>query len=197
MKRTFDSLSDRHQGLLSTYLAARMALHVGLQERAVYLGFLDAVWEHYRTRKKVQWLPWIEKLEEALDQIERQKEQEQTLDLYLATQTGTALIALAYAHQDKNSDAFYDLLTLSLGQVSFYLEQDWTQALAVKLGRADEEVFQQQVQQAVKQDELYQYEQAIQQAMLDYLQEVRQIDAAVVAQVQEIMKEEGHSNLGW
>ena len=130
---------------------------------------------------KVNFARWQEKVDEQTPS----EYGHDMLGVYPAMDACTALSTLLQGLLDDNASNFLDVAKISQASVAKFIE----------LNDA-EEVGTEQLKEHVQNHELMEYEVAIQQAMLNFLEQQPAVNKALVSQLKMMLKDEGVSNLG-
>ncbi|RUO45512.1 YjaG family protein [Idiomarina aquatica] len=190
---TFQRIRDLdwdHQVVLALYLCERMVpnyeffCHITQFGDAKPLrGALNACWDHVAQPKqvKVNFGRWQEKV----DEVTPSEHGHDMLGVYPAMDACTAISILLQGLLDKNAGNLLDVAKVSQASVVKFIELNDAEQVP-----ADE------LQQHVDEHELYQYEIAMQQAMVSFLESQPAVSAALIKQVRQMVIDEGVSNLG-
>lgn len=183
-------LPIKQQAAFAAYLCERMLPNYQLFSQqsqwgdpSILRGALDVCWEKITHNKNSQWARWAEKLSE----VNPTPEQFDQLGVYPANAACTALQCLLQAFSEKDEQAFFDVAQLSKSSLAHYLELGVYADLPSLAAR----------EAAIQTHALWEYEQAIQASMLDYLTQSQSTPLPELAKtLRQIVREEGHSNLG-
>ncbi len=182
-------LESDAQGVLAAYLCERMLPNYDLFSEQMQMGdskilrgMLNAIWDKLAIGKGADWERWQEKLE-AVTPSEAQYD---VLGVYPAIAASTALSSLAQGIADRETAPLLDVAKISQGSVAHYLELGECADIVDPLARAE----------AIDTHELMAYEEATQEAMVDFLAEAGGVTKELVRDVRHIARAEGHSNLG-
>lgn len=179
-----------HQVVLALYLCERMLpnyeffCHITQFGDAKPLrGALNACWDYIAHPKqtKVNFARWQEKV----DEVTPSEHGHDMLGVYPAMDACTALSILLQGLLDKNANNLLDVAKVSQGSVVKFIELNDAAELP-----ADER------QQYIDEHELYQYEIAMQQSMVQFLETQPEVNATLIKTVRQMVEEEGVSNLG-
>ncbi len=182
-------LEPESQGVLAAYLCERLlpnydlfAEQMNVGDSKILRGMLNAIWDKFATGKGADWERWQEKIETVTpSEIEHD-----VLGVYPAIAACTALSSLAQGLADRETGPFLDVAKISQGSVAHYLELGECADINDAAARAE----------AIENHELMVYEEATQEAMVEFLQQAGAITKELVRDVRQIAREEGHSNLG-
>lgn len=190
-KTTFQqirALTFNHQALLACYLCARMKPNYDLFHKVtdygdpkVLQGALDVVWQWLAQGGKANFERWQEKV----DEVTPSEIEHDVLGVFPAMEACTAVSSMLQGLLDKESKPLLDVAKVSQGSVAHFLELTEGAELS-----AD------QRSTMLRDHELVEYEIAVQQAMLNFLQEYPTVNADLVKAVRGMLAEEGVSNLG-
>ena len=146
-------------------------------------GALNACWDYIANPKqtKVNFSRWQEKV----DEVTPSEHGHDMLGVYPAMDACTAISVLLQGLMDKNAGNLLDVAKVSQASVVKFIE----------LNDA-EQVSPDELRQHVEEHELYQYEIAMQQAMVDFLESQPQVNAALIKQMRQMVLDVGVSNLG-
>ncbi|MGM0481589.1 MAG: YjaG family protein [Pseudomonadota bacterium] len=178
------------QVLLSLYLCERMLPNyqffhqiTAFGDSKPLRGALNACWDQLLapTQSKVNYARWQDKV----DEVTPSEYGHDMLGVYPAMDACTAISSMLQGLMDKTSDSLLDVAKVSQASVIKFIELNDAEQVA-----ADD------LQHYVEEHELYQYEIAMQQAMIDFLASQPQVSPALVKQVRQMVKDEGVSNLG-
>ncbi|MCO4322190.1 YjaG family protein [Aliidiomarina quisquiliarum] len=183
------ALEPDSQGVLAAYLCERLLPNYDLfaeqmqaGDSKILRGMLNAIWDKFATGKGADWERWQEKIETVTpSEIEHD-----VLGVYPAIAACTALSSLAQGLADREAGPFLDVAKISQGSVAHYLELGECADINDAAARAE----------AIENHELMLYEEATQEAMVEYLERVGVVTKGLVRDVRQIAREEGHSNLG-
>jgi len=191
-KTTFQrirALDYRQQAALAAYLCERMlpnydrfAESTGFGDSKVLRGALNAAWDKLAVNKGSDWQRWQEKLEE----VTPNEQDFDVLGMFPAIAACTALSSLLQGLDDRDPIPCLDVAKISQGSVAHFLELGELAEIDDAGQRAVE----------IEQHPLMAYEIDIQQAMIDFLEEVGDVDKETVREMRTIAREEGMSNLG-
>lgn len=181
-------LSFQHQALLACYLSARMRPNYDLFHRVtgfgdpkVLQGALDVVWHWLAQGGKANFSRWQEKV----DEITPSEHGHDLLGVFPAMEACVAISTMLQGLIDKEPKPLLDVAKVSQGSVAHFLEL----TEGAELSPEDREVL-------LREHELVEYEIAIQQAMVTFLEAQPQLSAVLVNQVRRMVDDEGISNLG-
>lgn len=190
-RTTFQQIRElpfSHQALLACYLCARMKPNYDLFHKVtdygdpkVLQGALDVVWHWLAQGGKANFERWQEKV----DEVTPSENEHDVLGVFPAMEACTALSSMLQGLLDKDSKPLLDVAKVSQGSVAHFLELTEGAALS-----ADERA------NMLREHELVEYEIAVQQAMLSFLQAHPAVDAELVKEVRAMLADEGVSNLG-
>ncbi|WP_404401117.1 YjaG family protein [Idiomarina seosinensis] len=178
------------QALLALYLCERMLPNyqffhqiTAFGDSKPLRGALNACWDQWLspTPGKVNYARWQDKV----DEVTPSEYGHDLLGVYPAMDACTAISSLLQGMMDKESQHLVDVAKVSQASVFKFIELNDAEQVAPE-----------QLQQHVQEHELYQYELAMQQAMIDFLASQAQVSPALVKQVRQMVKDEGISNLG-
>lgn len=179
-----------HQVVLALYLCERMLpnyqffCHITQFGDAKPLrGALNACWDYIAHPKqtKVNFSRWQEKV----DEVTPSEHGHDMLGVYPAMDACTALSILLQGLLDKNANNLLDVAKVSQASVVKFIELNDAAELPADVR-----------QQYINEHELYQYEVAMQQAMVQFLETQAEVNATLIKTVRHMVDEEGVSNLG-
>ncbi|RUO33887.1 YjaG family protein [Aliidiomarina soli] len=177
-----------HQALLACYLSARMRPNYDLFHRVtgfgdpkVLQGALDVVWHWLGHGGKANFARWQEKIDEQTPS----EHGHDLLGVYPAMEACVAISTLLQGLLDKEDKPLLDVAKVSQGSVAHFLEL----TEGAEMSPDDR-------QQMLQEHELVEYEIAMQQAMVTFLQGQPEITADLVKMVRSMVEDEGISNLG-
>ena len=190
-RTTFQQIRElpfSHQALLACYLCARMKPNYDLFTQVsefgdpkVLQGALDVVWQWLAQGGKANFSRWQEKV----DEVTPSEHEYDVLGVYPAMEACVAISTLLQGLIDKESKPLLDVAKVSQGSVAHFLELTEGAQLSAE-DRA----------QLLREHELVEYEVAVQQAMVSFLSEHDEIDAELVREVRDQLREEGITSLG-
>ena len=190
---TFQRIRDlnwSHSVVLALYLCERMVPnyeffgHITQFGDAKPLrGALNACWDHIANPRqtKVNFGRWQEKV----DEVTPSEHGHDMLGVYPAMDACTAISIMLQGLMDKNANNLLDVAKVSQASVVKFIELNDAEQVSAS-----------ELQQHVEEHELYQYEIAMQQAMVDFLEGQPEVNAALIKQVRQMVQDEGVSNLG-
>lgn len=177
------------QGVMAAYLCERLlpnydlfSEQMNVGDSKVLRGLLNAIWDKLATGKGADWERWQEKLEV----VTPSEKEYDVLGVYPAIAACTALSSLAQGLADRETGPFVDVAKISQGSVSHYLELGECAEIADPTARAE----------AIENHGLMAYEEATQEAMVEFLEQSGAVTKEFIRDVRQIAREEGHSNLG-
>ncbi|MBA3988654.1 MAG: DUF416 domain-containing protein [Idiomarina sp.] len=189
---TFQQIRDlpfTHQALLACYLSARMKpnydiFHVatGFGDPKVLQGALDVVWHWLGHAGKAGFSRWQEKV----DEVTPSEHTHDMLGVFPAMEACVAISTLLQGLIDKDPKPLLDVAKVSQGSVAHFIELTEGADLEPE-ARA----------QLLREHDLALYEIEVQQAMVSFLAEHADVDAALVKAVREQVQLEGMSHLGF
>jgi uncharacterized protein YjaG (DUF416 family) len=181
-------LDFHHQALLACYLCDRMRPNYDLFHRVtgfgdpkVLTGALDVVWQWLAQGGKANFERWQEKIDEHTPS----EHGHDLLGVYPAMEACVAISTLLQGLLDKESKPLLDVAKVSQGSVAHFLEL----TEGAEMNAADREAM-------LREHELTEYEIAMQQAMVTFLQLHESVTPELVRQVRGMVADEGISNLG-
>ena len=190
-RTTFQQIRElpfAHQALLACYLCARMKPNydlfhkvTGYGDPKVLQGALDVVWHWLAQGGKANFERWQEKV----DEVTPSEHEHDVLGVFPAMEACVGLSIMLQGLLDKESKPLLDVAKVSQGSVAHFLELTEGAELS-----AEERV------QMLREHELTEYEIAVQQAMLSFLEGYAEVNSELVKEVRAMVTEEGVSNLG-
>lgn len=183
-------LPREQQIVLALYLCERMVPNydffhqlTGFGDSKPLHGSLNACWDWVGAPKKtkVNFGRWQEKVDEQTPS----EHGHDMLGVYPAMDACTAISTLLQGLMDDNSVNFLDVAKISQASVAKFIE----------LNDA-EDVGTENLKEHVQNHELMEYEVAIQQAMLNFLEQQPAVNSALIKQLKMMLSDEGVSNLG-
>jgi len=184
------SLSWQQQIVLALYLCERMLPNyqffhqiTAFGDSKPLRGALNACWDDLLQggKSKVNYSRWQEKV----DDVTPSEYGHDMLGVYPAMDACTAISTMLQGLIDKAPDNLTDVAKVSEACVVKFIElNDAEQVPAAEL------------QQYVAEHELYQYELAMQQAMINFLLSQPEVSPPLIKQVRMMVKDEGVSSLG-
>lgn len=178
------------QVMLALYLCERMLPNYEFfQQLTVFgdnkplRGALNSCWDQWLQAKpnKVNYSRWQEKV----DEVTPSEYGHDLLGVYPAMDACTAISTLLQGLMDKSSDNLLDVAKVSQASVVKFIELNEGESIASDA-----------LQQHVEEHELYQYEIAMQQAIVSFLEGQPKVTPALVKQLQQMVADEGVSNIG-
>lgn len=190
-RTTFQQIRElpfNHQALLACYLCARMKPNYDIFHQLteagdpkILQGALDVVWQWLGQGGKANFARWQEKVDE---QTPSEHEYD-VLGVYPAMEACTAISSMLQGLLDREEKPLLDVAKVSQGCIAHFLELTEGAELNAQ-DRAE----------LVRTHELVEYEVAVQQAMVSYLEQCQVVDAELVKEVRQMITEEGVSSLG-
>lgn len=190
-RTTFQQIRElpfHHQALLACYLCARMKPNYDMFHQVtefgdpkVLAGALDVVWHWLGHGGKANFARWQEKV----DEVTPSEHQYDVLGVYPAMEACVAISTMLQGLLDRESKPLLDVAKVSQGSVTHFIELTDGAELDAE-ARAH----------LLREHELIGYEVDVQQAMVSWLAEYPEVDAALVKEVREHLAEEEVSNLG-
>lgn len=190
-RTTFQQIRElpfQHQALLACYLSARMRPNYDLFHRVtgfgdpkVLQGALDVVWHWLGHGGKANFARWQEKVDEHTPS----EHGHDLLGVYPAMEACVAISTMLQGLMDKETKPLLDVAKVSQGSVAHFLELTEGAQMTPE-DRA----------QMLREHELVEYEIAMQQAMVAFLEGQHEVSPELVKMVRGMVEDEGISNLG-